>query len=134
MTYLNNILVMEYIGTGEGAAPMLRNVEVENPEECFDILVDSMIRLYQEGRLVHGDLSEYNVLIPDDDLVIIDVGQSVVLDHPMSHELLERDIKNMIKYFSRYGVAADSTEIIENITGTTREDTDEESPDENENE
>ncbi|UCH88945.1 MAG: serine protein kinase RIO [Thermoplasmata archaeon] len=111
VTYIKNILVMEYIGTEEGAAPMLKDIELENPQECFDILVNAIEILYNKGRLVHGDFSEYNILVPDDDIVLIDVGQSVLLEHPMAQEMIERDIKNLVRYFEKYKLKTDIAEI-----------------------
>jgi len=63
-----------------------------------------MRRLYQEARLVHGDLSEYNILLYDGEPIIIDMGQAVMLEHPMSREFLSRDIKNIVRYFKKLGV------------------------------
>jgi RIO kinase 1 len=113
--YHNNILVMEFIGNEGGAAPMLREIEIENPEDCMEFLIDAIDKLYNSCRIVHGDLSEYNILIPDDDIVIIDVGQSVLLDHPMAEELLDRDIKNLVRYFKKYGISGDYTQIMDRI-------------------
>jgi RIO kinase 1 len=115
VTYRNNILVMEFIGTGKVAAPMLKDVGIENPEECFEILIDAIKTLYQKCRMVHGDLSEYNVLIPDDDITIIDVGQSVLVEHPMAHELLVRDVSNIVRYFKKYGVKGNSSKILKEL-------------------
>ena len=57
-------------------------------EKCYVQLVSNMRTLYRECRLVHGDLSEYNTLLLDDQLFIIDVSQSVEHDHPMSLDFL----------------------------------------------
>ena len=48
------------------------------------------------GGLVHADLSEFNILYDEGEPVIIDMGQSVTLDHPMARKFLERDIANVI--------------------------------------
>src|SRR5258708_38495994 len=60
--------------------------------------------MYQQCRLVHADLSEYNVLYHDSKLYIIDVSQSVEHDHPHSLEFLRMDIKNVNDFFKRKGV------------------------------
>jgi len=114
-TQLNNILIMEFIGSDTLAAPMLKDIILENPEECLDILIETVESLYTKCKIVHGDISEYNVLVPDDDIVIIDVGQSVLLSHPMAKELLERDIKNLERYFRRYKLTLDCKEIFNNL-------------------
>jgi RIO kinase 1 len=60
--------------------------------------------MYQQCRLVHADLSEYNILYHNSKLYIIDVSQSVEHDHPHSLEFLRMDIKNVNDYFRRQGV------------------------------
>ncbi|MEM4729596.1 MAG: serine protein kinase RIO [Thermoplasmata archaeon] len=105
----DNVLVMEYIGSEERAAPMLRELEPE-PEELKKIrddVVDFLRLAYTRARLVHGDLSEYNILIHNGETVVIDLGQAVVLEHPMAQELLTRDLKNIALYFTRRGLPLD---------------------------
>jgi RIO kinase 1 len=60
--------------------------------------------MYQICRLVHADLSEYNILYHKKRLYIIDVSQSVEHDHPRSFEFLRMDIKNVSDFFRRKGV------------------------------
>jgi RIO kinase 1 len=60
--------------------------------------------MYQTCRLVHADLSEYNMLYHKKRLYIIDVSQSVEHDHPRSLEFLRMDIKNVSDFFKRKGV------------------------------
>merc|ERR1712151_1059138 len=55
----------------------------------------------QECKLVHGDLSEYNMLFYKGEIVIIDVSQSVENDHPQSLEFLKRDCVNVNNFFSK---------------------------------
>src|SRR5690606_16976003 len=67
-------------------------------------LVRYMRIMFQVCKLVHGDLSEYNILYYKGKLHIIDVSQSVEPDHPRSLEFLRMDIKNVNDYFKRQGV------------------------------
>jgi len=60
--------------------------------------------MYQKCKLVHADLSEYNVLFHQKKLFIIDVSQSVEHDHPRSLEFLRMDIKNVSDFFRRKNV------------------------------
>jgi len=104
-----NILVMEYIGKPDRAAPMLRDAGL-GPKGLARVqrdVLDYLDLLYNRAGLVHGDLSEYNILINGRDTVLIDVGQSVVLEHPMAQELFVRDMQNIAAYFKKQGLGFD---------------------------
>jgi RIO kinase 1 len=60
--------------------------------------------MYHQCRLVHADLSEYNILYHDSHLYIIDVSQSVEHDHPSAFDFLRNDLKNVEEFFGRFGV------------------------------
>lgn len=103
-----NILVMEYIGTERRPAPLLKDVTMEEPPEKFDTILEEYSKLYNRAELVHADLSEYNVLITEEDEpVLIDVGQSASRSHPQAEEWLRRDIRNISNYFRKKGVKTD---------------------------
>ncbi|AFL96109.1 hypothetical protein containing protein kinase domain [Thermococcus cleftensis] len=107
--FRNNVLVMEFIGD-ESPAPRLKDVEREleraDFEELYDYLIGVIERLWKRGDMVHGDLSEYNVLLWDGP-VVIDWSQATVRRNRMSVELLKRDLRNVINYFGRKGVDVD---------------------------
>lgn len=111
----NNILVMEYIGDSEKPAPLLKDVELKDPEKIFDELLTFISRMYRRAELVHADLSAYNVLMYKDKPYVIDVGQGVLLEHPSSLEFLKRDIHNTVRYFSKFGIKKDEEEIFERV-------------------
>src|SRR6056297_3626781 len=73
-----NVLVMEYLGAEDGRAKRLAEVTVENPETAYEVVREYMYRLYDAG-IVHGDLSEYNIVVQDSELYVIDVGQAVTV-------------------------------------------------------
>lgn len=104
----NNVLVMEFLNRGDGfASPRLRDYQFQDKDEIFNyyyILVSYMRLLYQVCGLVHADLSEYNTLIHNNKLYVIDVSQSVQPEHPMSLDFLRMDIKNVNSYFYKMGV------------------------------
>ncbi|KAL9052565.1 MAG: hypothetical protein Q9162_005313 [Coniocarpon cinnabarinum] len=118
----SHVLVMRFVGSTSThrsvrAAPLLRDVEFENMsseqqveqwQQIYRHMLCCMRKLYQECKLVHADLSEYNTLydIGKSKLVIIDVSQSVEHDHPRSLEFLRMDIKNVSGFFARKGVDA----------------------------
>ncbi|MEF8812614.1 MAG: serine/threonine-protein kinase Rio1 [Halovenus sp.] len=106
-----NVLVMEYLGTAEGRARRLSEVHVENPETAYEVVREYMYRLYDAG-IVHGDLSEYNIVFHEGQLVIIDVGQAVTVHHPNSDEFLERDCENVASFFDRQGVDTDGDQLL----------------------
>ena len=103
----NNVLVMEFLNRGDGfASPRLRDYQYRDTAEIarfYRNAVADIRLLYQVCRLVHADLSEYNMIVHDDKLYIIDVSQSVEPEHPMSLDFLRMDIKNVNAYFSKLG-------------------------------
>jgi len=103
-----NVLVMEYLGHEE-RAKRLAEVDIENPGTAFEVVREYMRRLYSAG-LVHGDLSEYNVIVHDEQLYIIDLGQAVTVHHGNAMEYLQRDCENVASFFTRQGhdVSADN--------------------------
>ena len=56
---------------------------------------------YHLSDLVHGDLSPYNILVHNSQLVVIDVGQAVVTEHPRARFFLERDCAEVTRFFKR---------------------------------
>ncbi|MEM1569474.1 MAG: serine protein kinase RIO [Candidatus Bathyarchaeia archaeon] len=104
VTVKNNILVMEFIGHKGVPAPLIKDVEIKNPTRIYKMILNDIRKLYREAKLVHGDLSEYNVMYWKGLPYMIDLSQAVSLDHPLSHEFLKRDIKNINRFFRRLGV------------------------------
>ena len=102
----NHILIMSLIGEEGRAAPRLRNAELNQSQmrDCYSQVVRIMRRMFHECKLIHADLSEYNILYYQDKPYIIDVSQSVEHDHPHSMDFLKKDVENMTKFF-RAGVS-----------------------------
>lgn len=96
-----NILVMEFIGWNGRRAPLLREVELGEDEamRIFNTLIEYVEKLYNKAKLVHADLSEYNVMVYEGEPVIIDVSQAVHVEHPMATYFLRRDLRNISRYF-----------------------------------
>ncbi|KAF8133866.1 RIO1-domain-containing protein [Boletus edulis] len=102
-----NVLVMKFLGDPDGwASPLLKDAKIPESEypSLYQELVLSMRRMYHRCKLVHADLSEYNILYHDGHLYIIDVSQSVEHDHPHAFDFLRNDIKNVEEFFGRFGV------------------------------
>jgi RIO kinase 1 len=110
-----NVLVMEYIGEEGDPAPRLSEVTVENPETAFEVVREYVRRLYDAG-LVHGDLSEYNLVVYEGELAVIDVGQAVTVHHPNADEFLQRDCRNVAAFFARLGVDTSGDALYEYVT------------------
>jgi RIO kinase 1 len=113
-----NVVVMEFIGENGVSAPSLKEIVPEEPEKTYKLLLTYLKRLYQKAELVHGDLSEYNLMIWKSKLVVFDMSQSVPTSHPQADFLLNRDISNVNRFFSRLGVEVLSNEqIYRQVTG-----------------
>jgi RIO kinase 1 len=98
-------LLLSWIGDEDGAAPPLHSVRADAP--ALDTLV-RQVELFLAHDVVHGDLSEYNVLVWDGRPVVIDFPQSVdPRFNRAARSLLERDLRNLASYFGRIGVAFD---------------------------
>ncbi len=93
-----NVLLMDFVGDGKGnACPKMKDVlkKLENPEEVIEKVKRYIDLLYKEAELVHSDLSEYNILIKEEEPILIDMGQAISVKHPMAKEFLERDMRNI---------------------------------------
>ena len=115
-----NVLVMELVGLVEDRARRLAEVNVENPETAFEVVREYMRRLYGAG-LVHGDLSEYNLIIHDGELVVIDLGQAVTVHHPNADDFLKRDCRNVASFFGRQGLDVDPADLRSFVTAVDAE-------------
>jgi RIO kinase 1 len=96
---MKNVIVMDYLGDEVMAAPQLRSVRLDEPQKVYREIVRFMKRAFQKAKLVHGDLSEYNILMYDGLPYIIDCGQAMLTDHPNAIEFLRRDVRNINRYF-----------------------------------
>ena len=115
-----NVLVMELVGLVEERARRLAEVDVENPETAYEVVREYMRRLHAAG-LVHGDLSEYNMIIHDGELVVIDLGQAVTVHHPNAEAFLRRDCHNVAAFFGRQGLDTDESALYEFVTAVEPE-------------
>ncbi|MHB8586275.1 MAG: serine protein kinase RIO [Thermoplasmatota archaeon] len=98
-----NVIVMQFIGEGGTPAPLLKDKPPADPSAAWISTVEQYRRILQVAGLVHGDLSEYNILNDGGNLVIIDVAQAVLVAHPMAREFLERDARNLSRWFTKVG-------------------------------
>lgn len=88
------------------ASPRLKDAQIRGSEypALYEELILNIRKMYHQCKLVHADLSEYNILYHDNQLYIIDVSQSVEHDHPSAFDFLRNDLKNVEEFFGRFGV------------------------------
>jgi RIO kinase 1 len=110
-------LLLEYIGDADEMAPRLVNARGGRAE--WDALcgqaIEALRKMTWDG-IVHADLSPYNVLVWDGELVVIDVPQAIDLDdNPNAHDLLQRDVANLIGWFAKRGVDVDPDAVFKDL-------------------
>ncbi|XP_036940381.1 serine/threonine-protein kinase RIO1 [Acanthopagrus latus] len=103
----SHVLLMSFIGKDNMPAPLLKNALLSESKarELYLQVLQNMRKMFQEARLVHADLSEFNMLYHNGDAYIIDVSQSVEHDHPHALEFLRKDCSNVNEFFVKHGVA-----------------------------
>lgn len=101
----SHVLLMDFIGREGWAAPRLKDAKLSETRyrECYIYCIKMMRTMYQVCKLVHGDLSEYNILYYQTQLYFIDVSQSVEHEHPSAADFLRKDCRNITDYFTKYG-------------------------------
>jgi len=110
-----NILVMEFVG--KNGIPEKTLVEAEVSQKDYESTISLIKRLYKEAKLVHGDLSEFNIFKTENGLMLFDLASGVDIHHPNAHEFLKRDINNISKFFVKRGLTvANPNDIFELVT------------------
>ncbi len=113
---VDNMFTMRFLGTDE-MAPSLRRVELDDPARIAKQAVGLVEKLF-DTFIVHGDLSEYNILLWNDTLYVIDFPQAVDFSSKVDRHqkmrqaapLLLRDLQNVETYFKSYGVLVNAQE------------------------
>jgi len=90
-------IVMEKIDGVELSRTKLETAQVL---PILDLVLEEMQTAYREGY-VHADMSEYNVFVTNEGVVVFDWPQAVPTDHENARELLTRDVENIVSYFKR---------------------------------
>ncbi|WP_028534582.1 PA4780 family RIO1-like protein kinase [Paludibacterium yongneupense] len=108
----DGVLLMDLIVDADGGtAPRLNDVELSEALalEYHALLVNQVVRMLCAG-IIHGDLSEYNILVGADGPVIIDLPQAVdAAGNSNAAEMLERDVSNLRAYFGAFAPALNTT-------------------------
>ena len=102
-----HILVMEFLGKNGVASPRLKDAGLPpaRMRRAYTEVILLLRNMYHRCRLVHADFSEYNLLVHNDEIHVIDVSQSVELDHPRAFDFLREDCKHANDFFRRQSVA-----------------------------
>ena len=108
ISFERNVLMMEFIGELGVPSPTIRHAEVTKKD--YQKLLKEISLLYSEAKLVHADLSEYNVFKLHERLIIFDFGSAVSIEHPLSYEFLKRDLENVNTFFARKGIHTTASE------------------------
>ncbi|MEA2036623.1 MAG: serine protein kinase RIO [Nanoarchaeota archaeon] len=114
ITFKNNILVLEFIGKEGVIAPRVSVQKPKEPKKFFDKIVRNIRNMYK-AKLVHADLSAFNILNNDEEPVFIDFSQTTTLRDSRANEYLERDVKNICTFFKKLGLRLDEGKIMETI-------------------
>ncbi len=109
------------MGMIEGAQ-LSKYKDIGKPETVLKEILRNIKKAYLKAHLIHSDISEYNIILqPDGHILIIDWPQAVKTDHANAAELLERDIKNLLTYFSRkFSLELAAKEACDYVTGKAR--------------
>lgn len=95
----------------------LNRCTLEAPTEAFEVIVENIAAAYHCG-VIHGDLSEFNIMAGSDGIWIIDWPQWVDPAHPSATELLGRDVRNIVGYFNRrYLLGVTEEEVLREVMG-----------------
>jgi RIO kinase 1 len=103
--FYEGVLLMELVTGSDGnAAPRLNDVELsaETARKYHAFLIEQVVKMLVAG-IVHGDLSEFNILVGEDGPVIIDLPQAVdAAGNNHAKDMLVRDVKNLSDYFGQF--------------------------------
>ncbi|MBV0923938.1 serine/threonine protein phosphatase [Halomicroarcula limicola] len=101
-------IIMEKI---DGVELSRTGLEPEQVVPLLELVLDEMQTAYREG-FVHADMSEYNVFVTTQGIVVFDWPQAVPTDHENARELLTRDVDNIVSYFQRkYPAEVDDVDV-----------------------
>ncbi len=116
--FFDGVLLMELVTDDDGnAAPRLGDVEfdADTARELHGVMIGEIVQMLCAG-LVHGDLSQYNVLVGPDGPVIIDLPQAVnAAGNNNAFSMLARDVENMSNYFGQFAPELIGTDYAEEI-------------------
>lgn len=120
---VENMFSMRYLGTEDGPAPKLHEVDLEEPEVTLGKVLDGVQALARAG-VVHSDLSVHNILMHEGEPWFIDLSEAIRVDRTggvpwmrlcEATVALERGMRSIEAYFRKYGLEVPSQELTEGI-------------------
>jgi RIO kinase 2 len=108
--YNRHAVVMSYLRGKE----LIYHKSIKKPAKTFNRIIKQIKTIYQEAKMIHGDLGEFNIILDHKgNILIIDWLQWVDRDHPNAVSILERDITNVANFFQKkFNVQSSVDEII----------------------
>jgi len=113
-----NILVMQFLGEKGVRLPLLHEekFELDELEKLYERLVDVLGRMYRNAGMVHGDLSQYNIMVGRGlEVYLIDLAQAVRRDHPLAETFLRHGTQVLCGFFNKAGLRVDPASTLEMV-------------------
>ncbi len=109
IAHRDNVIIMEFIGNKERKEParLLKDLPPKDPEKFLKELTENYKKLVIKGKIVHGDLSEFNILNFNEHPVMIDFSQGCSVESGFGLELLKRDLEKIRNYFKKFNIEFD---------------------------
>lgn len=114
IAFHKNLLLMSYIGDSHRPAVSLREYQGDL-QPIYEQVIEEMKLMYRDSKIVHADLSEYNILVYRRKAYFIDLAQGVTTEHKQSNFFLERDVVNICRFFSRRGFGCSPEKLLAEI-------------------
>ncbi|MHC1586159.1 MAG: serine/threonine-protein kinase RIO2 [Candidatus Hecatellaceae archaeon] len=99
--------------------PLAKLKELPEPRRVLQHIIENVALAYREAKIIHADLSEFNVLVSTGgSILIIDWPQHVTVNHPNAEFLLKRDLENLLKFFwKKFRVKMSLEEVLRKVKG-----------------
>ncbi len=120
LTQSNNVLVMQFLGEKGVRYPLLyeESFELDELETIYEQVIDILARLYRDAGLVHGDFSQYNIMVGSGlKVYLIDLAQAVSKNHPMALHFLRSGVEVLSNFFRKAGLHVNSSTMLEKVVG-----------------
>ncbi len=113
IAYNRHIIIMSYLRGKE----LVYYKSIDKPVKIFNKIIKQLRIIYKKGKMIHGDLGEFNIVLDQKgNILIIDWLQWVPFDHPNAASLLERDLNNICSYFrKKFNIESNVDEILDSF-------------------